>query len=138
MINVGPTFIPEFRVEVTSTLYIFFDFFLFIKVLKSPASGKENVRFSACPDFENFPYLTKSWACASCCCKWWCSGGGGEGFLSSAVNRDGNTSDSLVAEVVEAVMPVWLPVPLTETDVAEQCCPPPSPDLIVCCSCKLT
>ena len=108
---------------------------------KRPVSGRFGFwKFSGLPDRKWCPvepYLTKSWACASCCCKWWCSGGGGEGFLSSAVNRDGNTSESLVVEVVEAVIgAVWLPVPLTETDVAVQCCPPPSLDLIGCCSCN--
>ena len=45
-----------------------------------------------------------------------------------------------MAEAVEAIMPVRLPVPftVTETDVAVQCSPPPSPDLLGCCSCKLT
>ena len=42
--------------------------------------------------------------------------GGGEGFLSSAVNRDGNTSESLVPEADPAMFcpPLeLLPLPLT-------------------------
>ena len=54
------------------------------------------------------------------------SGGGGEGFLSSAVSRDGNTSESLVAEAELAIADSQLPLK------AVHC---PSPDLQLC-SCK--
>ena len=67
--------------------------------------------------------LTKSCTRGGCGGRF--SGGGGEGFLSSAVSRDGNTSESLEAEAELAIVAADSQLPLT----AVQC---PSPDLQLC------